>query len=786
MENFNNFIDIDYNKNLSNEEFMDKIRNKYKIYPNTGQVECILTIDGSNLVVAVPGAGKTLSICIRLYNMVSNYSIDPSRILAVTFSKASAKDMQDKFNKLFQDDLIENIPNYNNNPVKFSTIHSFAYRILREYSNINNMYFKLIEQNKKKVFNNIYNDICKENITDDVYESIVGTISYCKNKLMSLEEIKNNHSEVHTKFFDIFMAYEKYKKDNNYIDYDDMLCMSLEILNSNKNIKDKYSNMYDYVLVDEGQDTSNVQFEIIKIVAGNKNNICCVGDDDQSIYEWRSAEVDNFLYFDKYFPNTKKIFMEQNYRSTKKIVEVSNRFIKSNEKRYNKDLYTENEEGENIKIIECQSYTSQIEFIVNELQHKSNLKDTAIIFRNNISAFTVGNLFLKKHIPFYIRGYKESFFNHWVLKDILSFFNFAMFPKDTESFERIAFRMGRYISGKMLRYIKENDEDLTVYDKLLKMEELKSYQRENIITLRQEFTRLKNKHPRYAINYICDELGYLNYLEKVSTDLGLSLDGLKEIIFILKEISEDCEDVYDFEDKIYSFQDELDNAKNNYGENVVTLTTCHSSKGLEWDNVYMIDLNDGVFPSFKAIKSAIDGDTRELEAERRLYYVGMTRAKKQLNLIHCVSRNGKTIQPSIFTKEVYDRCPEYIDTKSFTLYKEENRVQLFDMSLERVEKLKSLIPIQDYDIEEEQTSFFDTKVRKPKKHKKNVKKLDNSNLDNNSNSKYAIGSKIVHKVLGEGEIKKVNGDIAEILFNTNEIKKINLDMCERNNLITFL
>lgn len=763
-------------RKMSDEVFLNKLKEEFDIVLNSGQEKTVLMIDGAILVVAVPGAGKTFSICVRLYNMILNHNIDPSRILVATFSKESAKDMTNKFKNMFESKLIEEVDGYLDNQVNFSTIHSFAYKIIRDYSSRNNIYYKIIDNKKRETFNKIYKDICEENITDDIYESITSAISYFKNKLVSLEDVKENSYEIHYKFFEIFSEYENFKKENDYIDYDDMLCMALDILKTNAYFREKYTDMFEYILLDEAQDTSNVQFEIMKILSEKYNNICCVGDDDQSIYEWRSAEVDNFLYFDRYFPNTIKIFMEQNYRSTQKIIETSNLFIKSNEKRYNKDMFTQNDIGDNINIVECKSYNSQIEFIINSIKNKKNLKDVAIIFRNNISAFTIANVFIKENIPFYIKGYKESFFNHWVLQDILAFLNFALYPKDYSSFERIAFRMNRYISGNMLKYIRTISGDNTVFEKLLQIPELKTFQKDTILTLRQEFTRLKNKHTKYAIDYICDELGYFKYLEKTATSLGLSIDSLKETIFIIKEIASDCESVYDFENYIYEFQEELEKAIGNYGRNVVTLTTAHSSKGLEWNDVYMVDLNEGVFPSFKAINAAKEGDYTLLESERRLYYVGMTRAKNNLYLVHTTSRNGHNILPSLFTKEVFNCSQKNINTKTFSMVKEMDSVMLFDMEPERIEHLSSL-SLKSYQSNLLQVSFLDKKEKRNKNIKKESKKEINEDI------KYKIGERIVHKAFGEGEIKKNNLPFLEILFNQSEMKKINVDFCEQNNLI---
>lgn len=764
---------------MSDECFIKHLKDKHHISLNEGQEECVLTVKGAVLTIAVPGAGKTFSICARLYNMIWNYKIPCSKILAVTFSKGSAKDMDKKFSEVFGSTLENDIPNYSDNPMKFSTIHAFAYKILRDYERKYNVKFELIESSKniskRAVFETIYKTFCSDSLTDDVYEELVRQISYCKNKLLSLDNIKSLSGEIHHKFYDIYIAYEDYKKNNGYIDFDDMLTLSLEYLKDIPEFYYKYSNMYDYIVVDEGQDTSTVQFKIIQIIAGKKANICVVGDDDQSIYEWRSADVDNFLYFDKYFPNVKKIFMEQNYRSTNKIIKVSNDFIKSNKKRYEKELFTENEEGSNLNIIECDSYDAEMEFIVNELRNIQNYKDHSIIYRNNVSAFTISNILAKNNIPFYIRDYKENFFTHWILNDILNFLNVAMYPKNIDSFTKIAFKMKRYISGKMLYFIsKDTDDELDVFGKLLKYPDLKKFQKDQFITLRQEFARLKNKHTKFAIDYICNDFGYFEHLEQMSENLGFSLDSLKERIFILKELSCSCEDIYDFEDKLYEFKDTLDNAKSNYGKNAVVLTTCHSSKGLEWENVYMVDLNEGVFPSYKAIANAKEGDYDLLESERRLYYVGMTRAKQKLFLTHSKIRNGSFVNPSSFTKDVVEIAERFgcCDIKNFSTHKEVNNVSLFNLSKEKF--------IQN--ISENTLSDSNTNKKRTNRKSKNTNQTSMT-LKPDTNVPFSTGKKVKHITLGEGIVVKNKNPFVEVRFSTGELKKLNIEICLKKHLL---
>lgn len=772
--------------NSTDRDFIKELEYNFNIKLNKGQEMFVLTIEGAVLVIACPGAGKTYAFCIRIYNMIENYGIDPRRILAVTFSNASAKDMAKKFNKMFGEHLEKSIKEN----MKFSTIHSFAYRVLLDYGRLTNKKYALIESpsspvSKRKIFNDIYLSICEEQITDDVYDNITQNISYVKNRLLSDAEIMKTGTKIHYKFFEIYTAYESYKKENGYIDYDDMLSEAYYALNTHLDIRRKYTNMYDYILVDEAQDTSTVQFEIIRIIA-SKGNICLIGDDDQNIYQWRSADVKYFLEFEKYFNNPKKIFMEQNFRSSKKIVQLGNAFIKGNKVRYNKELFTENEEGENINIIECYQYQEQISYIMEHLKDATEYDKYAIIYRNNNSAFTIANMLMQQNIPFFMRGYNEKFFNHWILKDIQNFFYFALNPKDYSSFISIAYKMNRYISKVMVDAIKryaatkENQKD--AFEIILDLDGLKSYQRDKIKLLKQEFIILKNKRVASAIKYICNDLGYLGKIEETSEKYGHNMDTIKEIIFTLEELSSSCKNLDDFDMYIHDYQENLSTAKNNFGENAVTLTTAHSSKGLEWKNVFMVDLVNGVFPAYKEITEEEKESKSELmEASRRLFYTGLTRAISGLHFLYFSNKNDNTTESSKFIEEIRQLdLPFVIELKRGIPPKIKSFSPSFKKKTKQAEQISLLDGIISCNTNKSCSSISKTA------HNSNVSSTSDScvNVDNTYDT-YTIGNELIHKTFGKGKIVKLNNgsNIIEVLFDSGENKKINIDICRKKNLI---
>ena len=777
---------------ISDDEFLAELENNFNIKLNKGQNLGVILINGAILIIAIPGAGKTFTLCVRLYNMIRNYGIDPRRILAVTFSNASANDMTKKFNDMFEDSLKKletEYKTFNYVPMKFSTIHSFAYRVLLDYGRLTNTKYVLIDTKesgvyKRKLFNDIYNDICNEALTDDIYENITRTISYVKNKLSPDSEIKNDGHKTHYKFYEIYTAYEQYKQTNGIIDYDDMLSEAHKALRTNLDIRRKYTSLYDYVLVDEAQDTSTVQFEIIRMIA-HKGNICMVGDDDQTIYEWRSADVKNFLEFDKYFPNAKKIYMEQNYRSSKKIVRLCNAFIKGNKVRYDKELYTENEEGNNINIVECYQYSEQSSYILEKIKSSTKYDDFAIIYRNNNSAFTIANLLMENNIPFYIKGYSEKFFNHWVIKDIMNFFYFAMNTKDYSSFISIAYKMDRYISKIMVNAIKDyaatNENTKDVFEILLDLDGVKSFQRDKIKLLKQEFIILKNKKVSSAIKYICYDLGYLGKIEESSEKLGYNIEIIKEIIFTLGELFSSCKNIDDFDICLSDFRGNLDISKNNYGTNAVTLTTAHSSKGLEWQNVFMVDLVNGVFPAYKEITEEKDGKIELMEASRRLFYVGLSRSKLDLNLLYSsISIKNDTnnehskfidelrnLKLSDIINEIKRGIPPKIKPSSSSFKKHNSQ---------KGRQISMLEGTNNYS-----SSIYS------KKAYDNVSSITNSSNTSDSfdeKDSYKVGDELNHRAFGKGKVVRANNtNVLEVVFDSGENKMINLEICKKKNLI---
>lgn len=693
-------------------EFLKYLKNKCNIQLTEAQNKAVFTIDGAMLILAVPGAGKTTVLCIKVANLILNHGISAERILVMTFSKASALDMKKRFLTLFGEVVKED--------VKFSTIHSFAYSVLRDYSFKNKIRYKLIEGgesaiNKGSILRNLYKEYNEEQINEDKMEELVNYIGYIKNMMISFNDLPKYARNFPVPNFEkIYKGYEEIKKDNYYIDFDDMIVLCYDILMHNNFMLDKYRKSFDYMLIDEAQDTSKLQHCIAKLLVSPKFNICLVGDDDQNIYSFRAADPKEILDFKKtYRKDGTILFMEQNFRSTKSIVSAANSFIKSNKERYNKNMLTENEEGPPIKFLALDNEFEQTRYIINELSMNNNLKETAILFRTNLSAVPLVDKLLKAHIPFYIKDSVPSFFNNWITKDIISFFRFSKNLNSIASFEKIYYKIKSYVQKKDIQNL-IIEEGQTVFEALIKT---RSYS-ETLLKFQRKFMILSDLSPRMAIEYIENELNYKLYLKSYAKKFGYSMESIDTMVSMLKTVSEGLENLEKFEEKLSFLQNEMMKSKGNIRSDAVTLSTLHSAKGLEYTSVWIIDLIEGLLPSSESLNDIKEGNRKLFEEETRLMYVGITRAKKNLELIYPKTKNSQKCGKSRYFAELFIIV-----------------------------------------------------------HPKGIHNNVNSKTDKITKLNLHDGMNIKHKTLGTGEILKTDEATTIILFDSGAIKNFSTKIC---------
>jgi len=630
--------------------FLNTLKEKYKINLDEQQQQAVKHVNGPALILAGPGSGKTTVITARTAYLILEVGVSPDSILTLTFNKAAQLEMEHRFNRIYGADVARK--------VRFSTLHSFSNRVVMDYEKKQGKRLKRIEgdeeagESKRKILSMLYQQINESKLNDDELENLINEIGLVKNKMIKdFEGIKFD-----TKNFPIiYKAYEDYKKSNLYIDFDDMLTYAYSILNKCPDILSYYREKYRYIQVDEGQDLSKIQFEILKLlVKTDDGNIFIVADDDQSIYGFRGADPQYILNIREQFRGCRLYRLENNYRSTKNIVEISSNFIKTNTQRFDKNHKTDNDYKYDPNIVQVEDEKEQLKFIVEKLKaHMEEGKSVAVLYRNNLSSIAIADMLDRSGIPFKVRQNKLFFFNHWVVQDILAFFKFALNQCDGESFSRIYYKMNRYISKSMLEHALNVDFKESVIDGLLSSGDIKPYQQRVLEELKKEFKMLARKHPLLALEYIEDNFKYFDSVKEYCENTGLSFDYQYSFFGIMKAIARECLTIPLFLQRMEELRELFEKSKSSDLKKAATLTTLHSSKGLEYDAVLMVDLTEDEIPGRRAVELAKKNqDNSTLEEERRLFYVGMTRAKEYLYLVSPAVKNGVRAVRSTFINEV--------------------------------------------------------------------------------------------------------------------------------------
>ena len=591
---------------------------------NENQKSAVQHINGPCMVLAGPGSGKTRVITYRIVNMVINNNINPKSILAISFTKASSTEMKNRAISLSHDNRL--------NSVTYGTFHSVFFRILRFFEKYE-LDCILDEKSKKYAIKGILKNLNVENAEDDDFiMSVINEISYVKNELMDKLDFE---SETLTKdeFIKVYNMYEDYKAQMKKIDFDDMLIKTYNLLSTNKRVLDRVRSVYRYILVDEFQDINKVQFEVIKLIASPTNNIFVVGDEDQSIYGFRGSRPDFLLEFEQYFSNSKKYVLDINYRSKKGIIDIANKLIHKNKNRYEKVIKCDREDKGIVKYINSEDSEDEARHIGKDILKKCednnvNYDDFAIIYRTNIQSRALVDVFMDMHIPFVVRDSIVTIYDHWVAKDLLAYLRLAIDPYINEDWIRIINKPFRYISKDS---IKLASEDKNFIDSLITKGGLHPKQIKTLNDLEIDVSYLKTLYPKDAISYIRTSLDYDRYVLDYCSNRKIKPGGLVEILNELESSSTNFTTIQEYLEHIEKVKSEIVESRNNKNTEGVIFTTMHSAKGLEFPYVYIIGTNEGTIPHEKSCD--IDDETKRKEAveeERRLLYVGITRAQDEL------------------------------------------------------------------------------------------------------------------------------------------------------------
>lgn len=628
-------------------DFFARKKRELGIDLNEVQKRAVLQTEGPLLLLACPGSGKTTTMIMRIGYLMEEKGIDPNRIKAITFSRASAADMAERFNRLFP----------HQKPVDFSTIHSLAFMITRTYLEKIGTTFELIEGggkgarsvNKQFLLKGIYKDILKDDCTDDELAAISTFISSIKNKMIPPEKWLELEGPVE-KAGRIARRYEQFKAREHghlYLDFDDMLVLAEKALRTDEELADHFRRKYDYLLTDESQDTSLVQHLLVEHLVAHHGNLCVVADDDQSIYTWRGADPDYLLAFRKVYPDAQVLKMERNYRSSKEIVETAAKFIKRNKKRYPKEMYTENDKVMPIIMKQLDDPKRQLEYITYELLAEKDLKEVAILFRNNASSTMYVSELHRRGIPFYMKDADDKFFSHWIVEDILNFMRLSFNPTRKDIFAKIVMKMNLFISRKMVTQFENAKTEGNVFDVFIQNVDLKSRQVQKLQDFKKGYEAIPDMRPLRVIQLVRQDFGYEAALKSRAEKFGYRFDNMLNILDTLEAIATPHRTMVEFANQLKELEQAVQNAKFNPPENAVTLSTFHSAKGLEFRRVFMIDLQKGTIPSEED-----EGNEGAMEEARRLFYVGMTRAKDRLELLSYRQDEGKPKEDSRFLNEV--------------------------------------------------------------------------------------------------------------------------------------
>ncbi|MFR1384941.1 MAG: DUF3553 domain-containing protein [Clostridioides difficile] len=746
---------------------------------NPAQREAVEKTEGPVLILAGAGSGKTKVLTTRIAYLIEDKGVQAPNILAITFTNKAANEMRER---------VEQNIGPETKDMWISTFHSCCVRILRK--DINKIGYNrsfVIYDSADQV--TLVKDCLKElNLSDKVFEpkAVISAISGAKDKLYTPKQFKdiNMADNRMVKIADIYALYQDRLKRNSALDFDDLILKTVELFKANDEVLAYYRSRFRYIMVDEYQDTSKAQYELIKLLAREHQNICVVGDDDQSIYGWRGADIRNILEFEKDYDDVHVIKLEQNYRSTQIILDVANYLIKNNIERKRKKLWSEKKEGELIKIQLTGSEIEEADFIADsiaQIARKENrpYKDFAVLYRANAQARPVEDALNRSQIPYNIYG-GTKFYERKEIKDLLAYLRVIQNPQDDISIKRIINVPRRGIGLRTIEKIEDraNLKQESIYSVLIDIEtnsDISTKARASIsgfVDIIGTLRTIKEVYPvSKLIEKVLDTTGYMDELveirnknEKDLTGKGEEaqdrIDNLREFISIALEFESSNDDTYENKDlETFLTSIALTSESNDEEDNDrVSLMTIHTSKGLEFPVVFLTGMEEGLFPISRAIKSMSDS---QIEEERRLCYVGITRAKEELYMSLTEKRTlyGKTnvAIASRFMEELPEECIE-------RLYKVKKELSYSKASYNMLDKY---------------TKKYMSTISKSKVADKVNATIKDSNKETNPDD-IKLGSKVHHPKFGVGTVVSIIGTDVTIAFDQQGIKKINKEYTTLN------
>lgn len=610
---------------MTQNEFMERFAKRL----NPSQKEAVQSVDGAVLLLAVPGSGKTTVLVTRLGYMVLCAGIQPEQILTMTYTVAATKEMGARFTKMFGTSYGKRM--------EFRTINGLSHKIIEYGSSIlQKPAFALVDNEGEisKLIREIYQALNEDYPTDSTVRDIRTAITYIKNSMLTEQEIRELDTDVKN-LPEIYERYCKTLRDNRRMDFDDQMRYALTLLEKSPQILEYFQNRYPYICVDESQDTSRIQHEIIRKLAKRNGNLFMVGDEDQSIYGFRAAYPEALISFQDTYENSKVLLMEENYRSTEQIIALANDFVSRNRFRNEKKINPTCGSGEQVHKITVQGRADQYHYLF-ALAKKCH-EETAVLYRNNDSAIPLIDMLERNGIAYNCRQFDEAFFSHKIVSDVTDIICFSYDPEDDGSFLRIYYKLGCPISKKLATYACERSRitGRPILAEMLRAPDLKPFQKDKIRSLEDSLSDIPKDSASQALLRIRYELGYGEFLEKNDMDAGK--------LTVLELVAKHTPDPKAFLDRMEALR-QIIRSHVNQPENKLILSTIHSSKGLEYDRVYLLDVLDGILPSFTHKEAVSDKEIKVYEEDRRLFYVAMTRARRELHFFHSQMENSEFVE----------------------------------------------------------------------------------------------------------------------------------------------
>ena len=746
---------------MDKEEIIQGLNNKQK--------EAVLATEGPCLVIAGAGSGKTKVLTHKIAYDIAN-GVKPWNILAITFTNKAANEMKERIEKLIGDDAKD---------VWMGTYHSICVRILRRY--IDRIGYKsdfvIFDTSDQRT---LVKECLKTLKVDDKLftdRAVLSEISNGKNEMLEPKaySVKYAGDFRKEKIAEIYELYQSKLRENNAIDFDDIINFTIKILTENPDVLEYYTEKFQYILVDEYQDTNKAQFTLVSLFASRYGNITAVGDNDQGIYSFRGADITNILHFERDFPGTKIIKLEQNYRCTGNILKAANAVIKHNENKYEKNLWTENDEGQ-IPCIYCgEDEYDEGRYIVEQINHLRTeeyykYSDFTVLYRMNAQSRAIEDILMREQIPYKVIG-GLKFYERKEIKDIIAYLRLIHNTADNLSLRRIINEPKRGIGKTSLDKIQEISDKtgISMYEIIKNAQE---YELNRVYLSSRDFINqieeLRNKKDELKISDLIKETlkstGYTKALEQEnSVEAETRIENLEEFLTVAIEFEEQSADntLAEFLENI-TLSSDIDNLEDQ--EDSVTLMTLHSAKGLEFPVVFLVGMEEGIFPGYKSI-----GEPKELEEERRLFYVGITRAKQYLYLTCAKHRTifGSTSynQVSRFVKEIPEELLEgYAEVvERNTSNNEEFKDFGYRWSYGKGQTVKTY-KIDEPEVKSVASSIVDTKPKNNFQFRTAESFLNTiKNKDEGIDlSKYQVGQRVYHKKFGEGVITKLEKEDDDI------------------------